>query len=150
MITSELREYCEGVISYYSAEYPYYFMCTNTTVTNTSYSQTGATIYFSKTVPTVISQVSMKSDHWLVVTVKSANANNNDHTARVTTSSRSGTVSCNLYEYVYSNVESTYAYSSVSVHSNAPIAEKEAVDQFGLIFVGAMLLALVVAIWIRR
>lgn len=150
MITSELREYCEGVISYYSAEYPYYFMCTNTTVSGTSYSQTGATVYLSKTEPTVISQTSMNSSQWLVVTVKSANANNTDRTARATTSSRSGTVSCNVYEYVYSNVESTYAFSSVPVHSNVPIAEQQTVDRFSLIFIGAMLLALVVGIWLRR
>lgn len=150
MITSELREYCEGVISYYSAEYPYYFMCTNTTVSGVSYSQTGATVYLSKTEPRVISQTSMSSDQWLVVTVKSSNANSTDHTARVSTSSRSGTISCNVYEYVYSNVESTYAFSSVPVHSNVPIAEQETIVQFGLIFFGAMLLALVVAIWLRR
>lgn len=150
MITSELREYCEGVISYYSSDYPYYFMCTNTTVTGTSYSQTGATVYLSKTEPTVISQTSMKSDQWFVVTVKSANANNTDHTARVTTSTRSGTVTCNVYEYVYSNVLSTYAFSSVPVHTNAPVVEQEAIDHFGLIFIGAMLLALVVGIWLRR
>ena len=150
MITSELREYCEGVISYYSKDYPYYFMCTNTVKSGNSYSQQGAYVYLSKTEPTVNNQFSMKSDEWLRVYVKSSNANLTDHSDRVAKTTVRGTVTCNSYEYVYSNVNSTYAFSSVPTHYNDAALVKHETDTIFSVFMCARMLACVVAVWIKR
>lgn len=150
MITSELREYCEGVISYYSEEYPYYFMCTNTVVSGNSYSQQGAYVYLSKTKPTVNNQFSFRSDEWLCVYVKSSNANNYDHSERVSVSTVRGNVSCSNFEYVYSNVVSTYAFSSASTHSNVPVTVVNSKSDMFSVLLCACMIACVVAIWIKR
>lgn len=150
MITSELREYCEGVISFYSKDYPYYFMCTNTVISGSSYSQQGAYIYLSKTEPTVNNQFSMNSDEWLRVYVKSGNANNSDHSERVSKTTVYGNVSCNSYEYVYSNVTSTYAFSSVPTHCNEPVEITTQTNTMFSILLCACMLACVVGIWLKR
>lgn len=150
MINSELREYCEGVISYYSSEYPYYFMHTDTSTNNNYWQQYGATIFFSKTEPIVNSQFSMSSNEWFVVTVYSSNAASNDHSERVVTSNASGKVTCNVWEYVYSNVESTYAYSSFPVHSNDPISLTESCNSLYGVLICALLLSLVIGLWIKH
>lgn len=150
MINSELREYCEGIISYYSSEYPYYFMHTNTTTNSNYYSQTGATVYLSKTEPTVNSQFDMTSDEWLKIVVLSSNANRDDHTNRTVKSVVKGRVNCSNYEYIYTNAESTFAFSSVSVHNNVPAKIESETSNFFSIFMCACMLACVVALWIRR
>ena len=149
MINSELREYCEGVISYYSSEYPYYFMHTNTFVSGNSYQQNSATVCLSKTEPSVNSQYNMSSDEWLVVTVFSSNANYNDHSPRVTKSVSRGSVSCSNYEYVYSNVASTFAFSSVSVRSNTPVTFSNTVTSVFSVIMCACLIAGVIGLWLK-
>ncbi len=151
MINSELREYCEGIISYYSDEYPYYFMHTNTTVLNTSYyQQTGATVYLSKTEPTVKSQFDMTSDEWLKVVVLSSNASRDDRSNRTVKSVVKGRVYCNDFEYVYTNAESIFAFSSVQIHSNLPAKIESETSHFYGVFMCACMLACVVATWIKR
>lgn len=149
MINSELREYMEGVISHYSSEYPYYFMATDTSTSNNYWQQYGATVYLSKTEPTVNSMYSMTSDEWLVVSVYSSNASNSDHSARINTHVVNGTVSCNEWEYVYSNVESTYSYSSVDVNTSSYF-QKDTIDTATSIIICACLLAGVIGIWLKR
>lgn len=151
MINSELREYCEDVISYYSSEYPYYFMHTNTTVTGGGYwQQYGATICLSKTKPTVKSQYTMHSDEWLVITVYNQNASRDDNTPRVLIDSAVGNVSCDECEFVYSNVESIFCYASVDVHNNTPLQQSNTISNFYGIFISAVLFGCLVALWLRR
>lgn len=149
MINSELKEYMEGVISHYSSEYPYYFMATDTSTSNNYWQQYGATLYLSKSEPTVNSMYSMTSEEWLAVTVYSSNASNNDHSKRVNTRTVRGTVTCNEWEYVYSNVESTFAYSSVDVHV-PDYFNKDTIEYASSIIMCACLLAGVIGIWFRR
>lgn len=125
-------------------------MCTNTVVSGTLYSQQGAYVYFSKTEPTVNNHFSMKSDEWLRVYVKSSNANRDDKSDRVAVSTVHGNVTCNNYEYVYSNVESTFAYSSVPTHSNIPVEHSNLINNCYSIFMCACLIAGVLSLWFRR
>ena len=150
MINSELREYCGGLIAYYSKDYPYYFMFTNTDISDRYSNQYGATIAFSKEKPTVINQYSMNSDEWLLVTVYSSNASWNDGSERLITSTKNGTITCNEWEYVYSNVESTYSYSLVEVPDYVSGYTKFEVDAVSMVLTGALLLSVVIAIWLKR
>ena len=151
MINSELREYCAGVISHYSKDYPYYVMCTNTSKNNNNYySQWGATIYFSKDEVTANNAFSFTADSWLCVTVYSSNANYNDLSARVFTSNKSGTITINEYEYLYSNVDSPFAYSTVPQPTYYSAYQNE--QNFALfgILISALLLVQVISIWLRK
>ncbi|MCD7723055.1 MAG: hypothetical protein LUH82_03775 [Clostridiales bacterium] len=150
MITSELREYCQGIISYYAADYPYYFMCTDTTVSNNAYSQTGAIIYLSSTEPVVNSQFSMTADNWLVINVLSANANYNNHDERVAISTSSGTVSCAEFEYVYSNISSDYCYSVVETFDSVQQTQLTTFNNVFAVIICACLISVVVSIWLKR
>ena len=151
MINSELRQYAEGLISNYGKEYPYYFMHTNTLTNQGSYSnQYGCTIYMSKTEPTVLTNYSMYSDEWLVLIVYSSNASYNDYSSRFSVSSTSGRVSCNEWEYVYSNVPSTYAYSSVESFPTYPLYTEQAYFKLTGVILCAILLAIGISIWVRR
>ena len=148
MINSELREYMSGVISHYIKDYPYYFMTTNTSTGN-YWSQYGATVYMSKTEPTVHSQYSMTSDEWLVLTVYSSNASRDDHTPRVVTRITSGIVQCNEWEYVYSNVESSFAYSSVDIHPDT-LHQTQTIESAFSVIQCACLIVVVISIWLKR
>ncbi len=151
MINSELREYCEDVISYYSDEYPYYFMHTDTTVNGYgNWQQYGATIWLSKSEPTVTGQYSMTADEWLVITVYSQNASRDDTTPRIVVGTAKGNVSCDECEYVYSNVNSNYCYASVDVHNNKPVSHSVMINQFYGVFISAILFGCLVALWIRK
>lgn len=150
MINSELREYCGGLIAYYSKDYPYYFMYTNTDISDRYSNQYGSTIAFSKEKPTVKNQYSMTSDEWFVVTVYSSNANWQDDSNRIITSTKSGTITCNEWEYVYSNVESTYAYSLVDTPAYYGGYNSMQIDSFFSVLNCAILLAVVIGIWLKR
>lgn len=151
MISSELREYCTGIISRYQKDYPYYVMCTNTTYNNNYYySQWGATVYLSKTPPTANSSYSFTSDEWLAVTVYSSNASKDDLDARFFTSTKSGTITINEYEYIYSNVDSNFAYSSVDTYNYYNSYQQT--QSYGMfsVLICALLLVEVLSIWLRK
>lgn len=150
MINSELREFCAGLISHYSKDYPYYFMYTNTDISDRYSNQYGATIAFSKDQPSVNNQYSMTSDEWFIVTVYSSNASWNDDSERFNTSTKNGTIICNEWEYVYSNVQSTYAYSLVDVPDYVSGFTKFEVDVFSIVLLGALLLSVVIGLWMKR
>lgn len=151
MINSELREYCEDIISYYANEYPYYFMHTDTTVSGSGYlQQYGATIYLSKEKPIVKSQYSMTSDEWLVITIYSQNVSYNDISPRVIVGNVSGNVSCNDYEYLYSNVESSFCYASVDVHSNNISYQAGDLNVCLSVLNIIILFVCMVALWVRK
>lgn len=150
MINSELREYCAGLISHYSKDYPYYFMYTNTNISDRYSNQYGATIAFSAEKPTVNNQYSMNSEEWLVVSVYSSNASWNDDSERFNISTKNGTITCNEWEYVYSNVESTYAYALVDTPNYYAGYNSTQIDSFFGVLECALLLTVVIGLWIKR
>lgn len=150
MINSELKSYCEGVISYHSKDYPYYVMTTNTIVSNNSYSnQYGATIYLSTNKPTVNSQFSFNSDEWLVITVYVQNANYNDYSPRVVVRSASGNITIDNWEYLYSNIESEYTFSAVQLYSPQPSYIADNGGVIGILQV-CLLFVVVFGVWLRK
>lgn len=149
MINSELREYATGIISRYSNEYPYYFMCTNTNISNNYSNQYGCTIFLSKTEPSALSSYSFSSDEWLKIQVYSSNANSNDNSERFYSSVVKGIVSCNDYEFVYSNIQSQYAYSSVDVFNPCYFSVNTLSTVYSVIMC-ACLVAGVISIWLKR
>ncbi len=107
MISDSYRDYVEQLIKTNRGEYPYYVAhtCTYWSVTNSS-ALPSIKVYLSKEPITATSLYSyVCPSNTLVYNIVGANGSSNYHNARVTTTTFSGSLNIDSYEFVYSNAE---------------------------------------------
>lgn len=104
MITDSVLEYCKNVIATNRKEYPYYVVASNTNINSYSYTEPVVYLYLAKdeiksngTFSYVLPAGSKR------LGILSNNATERYNGQRVTTSSISGAVTVNEYEWVYTN-----------------------------------------------
>lgn len=101
------RDYVNQLVESNREEYPYYIAhtCTYWNITNSAALPTFK-VYFSKDPITATDIYNYTlSENSMVYNVIAGNASNNYHSQRVTTSSFSGNLKIDNYEFVYSNAE---------------------------------------------
>ncbi len=109
MWNESYKQYVKDLVLSNRGEYPYYLAVTNTYIGNGYNTEYPAfKVYFSKEPITASGLYSYKlpADS-IVYTVIGSNANDNYHSKRVTTSTASGNLDINNYEFVYTNAEFT-------------------------------------------
>lgn len=106
MITDSVLDYCKNIIATNRKEYPYYVVASNTNINSYSYTEPVVYIYLAKdeiksngTFAYVLPAGSKR------LGIVSNNASERYNGQRVTTTSYSGSLTINEYEWVYTNAK---------------------------------------------
>lgn len=150
MWSDSYKEYVKSLVESNRGEYPYYVAhtCTYWGVSNSS-SLPSFKVYFSKDPITATDIYTyVLSDNSMVYSVVGGNATSNYHNQRVTTSSYSGTLVINDYEFIYSNAE----YSTRSIQPDILATTNVTQSHFDgvSLIILAVLLGTIVSRLVRR